>query len=67
MTTRGAPTMSQARIEVLGISADAALRRRAAAAVSDALARLTVRPIIAHVTFVDDDGPEGRRAPRSVP
>jgi ribosome-associated translation inhibitor RaiA len=64
MTTRDAATLSQAHIEVLGISADAALRRRATTAVRDALARLTAWPITAHVTFVDDNGPKGGRAAR---
>jgi ribosome-associated translation inhibitor RaiA len=64
MTNRGTATTSQARIKVLGISADAALRRRATTAVRDALARLTVRPITAQVTFLDDNGPKGGRAAR---
>jgi ribosome-associated translation inhibitor RaiA len=46
------------------MDADAALRRRATAAVREALARLAVRPITAQVTFVDDNGPKGGRAAR---
>jgi ribosome-associated translation inhibitor RaiA len=64
MTKRGAATGNQAHIEVLGIRADAALRRHATTAVRDALARLTARPITAQVTFVDDNGPKGGRAAR---
>jgi hypothetical protein len=62
MTKRRAATVSQTQIKVLGIRADAALRRRATTGVRDALARLTVRPITAQVTFVDDNGPKGGRA-----
>jgi ribosome-associated translation inhibitor RaiA len=46
------------------MDADAALRRRATAAVRQALARLAVQPITAQVTFVDDNGPKGGRAAR---
>jgi ribosome-associated translation inhibitor RaiA len=56
--------MSQPRIEIQGASADAALRRRATTAVREALAGLAIRPITAHVTFVDDNGPKGGRAAR---
>ena len=34
------------------------------AAIRDALARVTVQPITAQVTFVDDNGPKGGRAAR---
>jgi ribosome-associated translation inhibitor RaiA len=44
------------------MSGDVALRCRATAAIRRALARLMVRPITAHVTFVDDNGPKGGRA-----
>jgi hypothetical protein len=64
MTERRDATMSQPRVQILGMDADAALRRRATAAVRAALARLAVRPITGQVTFVDDNGPKGGRAAR---
>jgi hypothetical protein len=56
MTERRNATLSQPQVQILGMDADAALRRRATAAVRAALARLAVRPITGHVTFVDDNG-----------
>lgn len=64
MATRRDGIADKAQIEVRGAASDAALRRRAMAAMTAVLARLTVRPIVAHVTFVDENGPKGGRAAR---
>lgn len=67
MTKRRAPTArpeAPPRVELRGIPVDAALRRRALAAVAAAVAPLRVRPVRAQVTFFDDDGPKGGRAAR---
>lgn len=67
MTKRRAVTTgpeAAPQVELRGTAVDAALRRRAAAAVTGAVTRVGVEPVRAQVTFFDDNGPKGGRASR---
>ena len=46
-------------IEVTGLPADAPLRARVVERMQHALGCLAVRPVSAHVDFVDENGPKG--------
>jgi ribosome-associated translation inhibitor RaiA len=46
-------------IEIQGIARNRALRARVMDQMEEALGRLGVAPVTAHVTFTDDNGPKG--------
>lgn len=46
-------------IEIQGIPRNRALRARVISQVEEALGRLNVAPVTAHITFTDDNGPKG--------
>lgn len=46
-------------IEIQGIARNRALRTRVMSQMEEALGRLGVAPVTAHVTFADDNGPKG--------
>jgi ribosome-associated translation inhibitor RaiA len=46
-------------IEIQGIPRNRALRARVTSQVEEALGRLNVAPVTAHITFTDENGPKG--------
>jgi ribosome-associated translation inhibitor RaiA len=67
MSKRPAATTTQdaaPQVELRGVPVDAALGRRAVAAVTAAVARAGAQPVRSQITFFDDDGPKGGRAVR---
>ncbi len=61
---KGASGQAAAVIDIQGVARDRVLRRRVIKLVGEALAMLSVEPVRARVTFVDDNGPKGGPAMR---